>query len=213
MQPEQAPPSTNGNPYTFITNPAGAPVKKPGFSGGVNDMQRRIIIVAGLVVLLIICAVVFSSIISNANKGNLAQLTSVLQDQAEIVHIAALMPAEAVNQSTKNVTATVTVTMPSAESQLLSLIKKEGHKISTTQQDAKELKSIDNQINTAIQVSQYDQVFLGILQTQLTQYENDLKAAYAAKPNIAQANLLKTDYNGAVLLQTMTTNAISSLSQ
>jgi len=213
MQPEQAPPASNENPYTFITNPAGQPVKQPGFSGGVNDMQKRIIIVAGLVVLLIICVAVFSSIISNANKGNLVQLTAVVQDQAEIVHIAALMPADAVNQSTKNVTATVTITMPSAQSQMLSLMEKEGHKISTTVENAKELKSTDNQINTAIQVSQYDQVFLGILQTQLAQYENDLKVAYAAKPNLAQANLLKTEYNGAVLLLSMTTSAVNSLSQ
>ena len=176
-------------------------------------MQKRIIIVAGLVVLLIICVAVFSSIISNANKGNLVQLTAVVQDQAEIVHIAALMPADAVNQSTKNVTATVTITMPSAQSQMLSLMEKEGHKISTTVENAKELKSTDNQINTAIQVSQYDQVFLGILQTQLAQYENDLKVAYAAKPNLAQANLLKTEYNGAVLLLSMTTSAVNSLSQ
>jgi hypothetical protein len=207
MPPQQ--PSEH-NPYDFITNPK-IPVKKmkATFSGG-SSTQKRIAIVIALVIVLLTAFIVINSIISNSKKGNFPQMLIVVEDQSELSHITSQAQAQATNQVTKNVSATIQITINSAQSELTAIIAKNGHKISTAMAAAGHSASIDTQLKNANDISNFDPVYLQVLQQTINKYQQDIKnAAPGATKN--ERTILVNDYNGANLLNTQITAAINNI--
>jgi hypothetical protein len=102
--------------------------------------------------------------------------------------------------------------MTSAENDLIANLALHKHSVSKAMAMAGESPSIDAQLKAANAVSNFDPVFLQILQTKLTKYQSDLNAAAVGATPI-QHNLLANDFKGAQLLLSQVNSATTSLNQ
>ncbi|MGH7240393.1 MAG: hypothetical protein ACREHG_10095 [Candidatus Saccharimonadales bacterium] len=192
-----APPTPD---YSFITNPV-KPAPSGGFSipGASPAVGRVIVVLLGLILLLVIYAIIKSAL---SGPSPVPAFTAVVQDQQEILHLS----SNAANQqglSTNNqlFTATASLSVQSAQIQLLNFMSSAGHKVSSKQLAQKLSPAIDNTLTSAQTAGTYDQAFTSTMQAQLNTYKSDISHAYALTSPYGKT-LLNSDYKQADLLLT-----------
>lgn len=211
MQPQQP----YNNPYDFIVNPQ-KPQRAPlmsfsGSSGG--GMGMRIAVVGIGLVLLIIVMIVVSSLFKGG--GNTKNMTTVAQDQAEILRISTLATQDQSNNISQSTTLYFAqnsqLSVSSEQQKLLAFLSKNGVKLSPAVLALKTNSQTTQALSAAAASSTYDTTFLTAMQSDFSTYSADLKIAYAASKNPQEQQLLKADYQGAQLLTQELTSALNNV--
>jgi hypothetical protein len=204
MQPQQ--PYTN--PYDFIVNPQ-KPQKPLLNLGGPNAVLMRVAVVGIGVVLLIVLAIVVSSLFKGS--GNVANMTIVAQDQAEIIRVTTLATQDQSSDISQPTTLyfaeNCVLAVGSEQQKLTSFLSSNGVKLTQAQLGLKHNAQTDSALNAAAASSTYDTAFLNAMQGDVGMYVSDIKTAYAKSTNPKEKQLLATDYSDAQLLATELHNA------
>jgi len=207
MQPQN-------NPYEFITTSpqsTGSPSPISQLTGGGNTIRKRIITVAIGLVVLIILAIVVSSIISSAGKGGVVAFADVAQDQSELTNISMAANMQTTSIGAKNLAITTQLSMASSEAQLLKQLSKAGSSLSASQSNKND-KTITSQLTTAQTSGTYDITYIHVVQSQLSNYGANLQQAFKDTSSMTIKNLLSNFYNQAKLLEIQASAASQSLS-
>jgi hypothetical protein len=203
MQPNNpygpAPPAPQPHEYEFITNP-GQPSRR-GFnplSGGASLPKRIAIISGGLLVLLIIFLIIRGVL---SGGGNTETLINVAQDQQQLVHLAENAgEQEGLSVTNQAFAVTAQATLTSAQTQLVTYLKDNGHKVNEKTLNLKVSTTLDEQLKTAAGNSTYNSTFKETMQTQLKDYQQALRQAYNQTTGPKGRKLLSDQFNGSQLL-------------
>ena len=207
MQPQQ--PYTN--PYDFIVNPQKP--QRPSLinlnGGGMGSLKLRIAVVGVGIVLLIIIISVIGSLFSGG--GNTVNMTSVAQDQSELIRVTTEATQDQSNDIQQNTTLyfaqNCELSVSSEQQRLLAFLTSHGVKLSSQQLALKQNSRTDSALSAAAASSTYDTTFLNVMQGDMNTYISDIKVAYAASSNPQEKQVLQTDYHDVELLQLQLTNA------
>ncbi len=192
-------PQPNGEPsYDFIMDPGSVRAKKFGLPGLSPKLFRLSVALFGLLLLLIIFSVV-KSVLSGGS--NLPQLTTVMQDQQELLHITspAILPHD-ISGNNSTFSATTQLTMSSSYTQLQTYLAANHIKVNPKLLNLKISSSTDQALTTAEAAGTYNQTFNQVAQSDLNGYLNDLGTAYNVTKGLKGRALLTSDYNQAKLL-------------
>jgi hypothetical protein len=175
----------------------------------------RIGLIVGVLVVVVIILAVASSLLTSKG-GNVTNMTSVAQDQVELVRVATEATQDQsadISQSTTRYFADNCLLAISSEQQrLLAFLTAHGVKLSTAKLALKQNSHTDAELTAAAASSTYDTAFLTAMQGDMSTYTSDLKVAYAASTNPQEKALLSTDYKDASLLEQQLTSALNNVS-
>lgn len=199
MQPSS--PTTPGQ-YDFILNPNApqAPKSKLPIPINTSSPKGKIMLVVGGGVLLIVVLLLGASVLGGSGDSAGDTLLTVLQEQTELIRVADQAKNNARQANTRNLATNVTLTVSSAEQQILPLAKKRGAKVEAKQLGAKQNSTTDKTLKAAGENGQFDSVFTQALATQLTAYQESLGTAYKQVSNAKDKQVIKSAYDGAGLL-------------
>jgi hypothetical protein len=193
--PPQAPNPTDPSRYEFFMNPS-KPSRAPLLKGG--GLGIRIgIIVGSAILLMIIVSVALSFIPSNLNGDDLLKLANTQN---------ALLAtcSDALNntklQDTKNFASNCSITLTTAQQDLLAYTEAHGLKI-----DSKKLKlGVDPKdlaaLKASVAASTYDTTFAMMAQRQLNSYASAIRATFKTAKSTQQKQLLNEDFAAIQLL-------------
>jgi hypothetical protein len=200
-------PHENHPDYEFILNPAANHPKK--MIAGETSMAKRIGIVVGGLILLIIIFSLAKSVLSKPSP-NAASLLSVVQEQQELAHVSAeASKQQGIQTTTADSAATITATIGTEQPQLETYIRGIGLKYKPIQYSLRVSAVTDAALATAASGGTYDQVYETTVQTVLQNYEHFLKLAYSQTTGLHGRAILTVDYNSASLLLTQLTTPAS----
>lgn len=214
MQPQSAPqPVNTPNQYDFLLNQTQTPkqsklAKLPGMRG---QFARRIAIIAGGGLLLVIVFIIVASLFfgGSSTTDNLVKLS---QQQNELIRVASQATNHATEQTTKNLAINTQFVLATDQEQLVAYTKKHGRKITTKELAAARSTATDQKLTTAQAASNFDAVFVQIIQSELTDYRSLLQQTFTASKVAATKKLLNTDFANAANLLTQANEAASALS-
>lgn len=213
MQPQEpTQPPAPGN-YDFFLNPAQAPKPKklPNVPGVRSPFLKRIILIVGGGIFLIIVIAILASVIFGS-KSDTGLLTAA-QAQTELIRVATEGTQQATVQTAKNLAVTTQLALDTDQGQLLAYAAKHGTKISTRQLGLTKNAATDQQLSNAQAASNFDAVFAGVMQTGLQAYLTSIQQTFKATANKSEQQVLNTDYVHAKLLLTQANTAVSAASQ
>jgi hypothetical protein len=198
-----APMPPNADPYDFIVGhnqAAKQPLSLPKLPG-TNSLLTKLLMALGAFILLIIVVSVGKSLFSGPT--NVPALTTVAQDQIELMHIAT-NAAQEPDISSDNTTfiATLQLSVTSSNSQLINYMSVNGHKVGQKELNLKISNTTDQDLTTAETAGTYNQTFDQIATTQINTYLSDLNSAYNLTKGPKGRALLTSDFNQAKLLLT-----------
>lgn len=189
--------------YDFIMNTGNQPKKsKLGLPSGNSTKQRVLIVAGGAGILLIVGFIVMS--LFGGSPSSKDNLTLLAQQQNEIVRIAdAAQTAKTIrNINTLHAATSIGVVLQSDQQQTIALLaKKPSVKILSLKKSTK----TDADLVTASQNNTYDETLLNTLQTQLVQYQQQLKKTYDASSSKKEKDALSAAYKNTGLLLTIPT--------
>ena len=207
MQPDQQS-GSNQTPstlpqYDFIMNP-GSQQKKPKFSlpSGNSTKQRVLIVVGGIGILLVVGLLLMSLL--GGGSGSKENLTLLAQQQNEIIRLtdAALNGKSIRNNTTLQATSTIGLVIQSEQNQTLALLaKKPNPKTLGLKKSAK----TDAVLLAATQNNTYDETLLNTLQTQLKQYQQQLKLTFDSTKSVKEKAVVNSAYKSTGILLTIPT--------
>jgi hypothetical protein len=200
---QQTPPVSSSdvppNEYSFIMSPDAAQTSKNPFAGSGSKAMRIALILGGIFLLLIIFAVGKSFLSSNPSKP---ALTAVVQDQQELIHLAANARKESsLSQKNQNYSVTAQTSLVSAQSELLKYMSLNHITVKSKVLNLKVSTKTDQQLTAAVAQNTYNEVYQQIVQTKLTSYKQALKQAYTQTKGPNARKILNADYSAAVLLE------------
>ncbi len=199
MPPNQNP---QQNPYDFIMNPA-PPPKKSLFSFG-SKKGGKLGLVIGLGAVLIIVALLGTSLLSSGQTNN-EQLLEITQQQQEIIRVAGL-GKKVRGQATINLAANTSALITSSQQQVIALMGKKD-KPSSKELTLKKDTKTDKALLQAEQTNQLDEVFTATIVKQVAAYQKDVKKAYDGTNNKKSKDVLKKAFNNAQgILNSQTTS-------
>ena len=203
-QPNQPPVSSPGpyDPgYAFIMNPSQPPKRRVALPSvpGLGPLATKVLIgLAGLVLVLIIFSVTKSAL---SGSGNVPALTAVAQDQQELAHLSTNAALQTdISTTNQTFAATASLSLASAEAQLISYLSLNGHKLAAKQLSLKVSVSTDSSLTAAESTGNFNQTFVSIMQSKLGTYMSDLNTAYKLTKGAKGRALLVSDYKQAQLL-------------
>lgn len=194
-QPNLAPPDT---PYDFIVN-------KEQSKSIINPLKfslpknRLIIAISGGLILLILI-IIFVVILSNLTTPSTAQLVSIVQEQNELAQISATPAQSATSQSTQTFAITTNLSMLSQQQLFLAFLHQLGSNPSSSILTGLNNPKVNADLAAAQTDGTYDQTYISIAQSDLTNYQSSLKQAAASTKNLQEQKILQTAYNQAQLL-------------
>lgn len=198
--------------YEFIMD-KGAPRGGGGLS---SSTKGRIMMVAiGAGILLMVAAILMSTVFKS--KDTLTpQLTSLVQQQQEIIRVSAIGAKQAHSSAALNFALTTQLSMQADQARVINLLKTGKHKVSEGVLNAGKDVKTDQALNLANQNNSFDDAFTKELQTELKDYQTTLKSAYSIASSTtskqvlsvlyAHVNTLLQDKSAAALTDTPTTN-------
>lgn len=200
MQPNYQMPNQqpSPDPYAFITN---SPTnRKPSiFNNG--SKKVRILIVAGVFLLVLIIGIIFMSILGSGSKAHNAQLLELGQSQAEIIRISAMAQEKSKSLDTKNYALTVKLSVTSSQNDVNKIITSGG--VSQKELSKKLTQSKNSQtdqlLNEALKNNRFDETFKQIMNTQLGNYQKQLQTVFNSSTK-KQKTTLKLAYDQASVL-------------
>lgn len=179
-EPSPAPPPVvpNGDgqeQYDFIFNPK-QQLKKPVLLGNTSKKGRMIIVGVGALVIVTIVMVI-AGFISNAGKADTEALITAAKQQQELIRVSKIGSDKAKTQAAKNIAVTTLLALESEQDEMQAAIETAGlnpKKILTGSADSK----TDQALTAAEQNNRFDEEFLKVMSTSLTNYQKSVKAAY-----------------------------------
>jgi len=199
QQPTVSPPAGGPMPdYGFITNPSTPPAKK--LVGPPKSLLMKIVVAAlGILIVLVIFGVIKS--VLGGGGSDVASLTSVAQQQQSLIQISSgVKEQQGISTATLNSAITIKSTVTSAQQQLLAYIGASGGKVDPKQLELKVDSATDTQLKTAAAAGNYEQTYLSVMQSQLTDYKQYLKDAYGQISGAKGKALLNAQFDEAELL-------------
>lgn len=196
--PSPAPPPPNTGQYDFITSDS---YQQPRNYGAPNTKKKILVVVVGglLVIglLWLILSLVFSS---GGNK--LTPLVSVAQEQTEMLRVIDLSSQNENLSSAdaNNFAETTKLTISSDQSDLLSLLDKNGIKLKDKELAVKQNNKTDTALDAANANGTYDSTFISIMEDELKAYQSSIKQIYNSSDSQVIRDLLSTQYDNADLL-------------
>ncbi len=205
-----APPAGGNNSYDFIMSPEGA--QKPGNVFGAGSSKKsRIIIVAIGIALLIVLFMVGSYFLTRASKQTTARMVEVVQEQAEIIRVADIGVQKARTSATKDFAVNVRLSVETSQKEILTLLRKRGHKLNIQVLGKKENTKTDQALNDAFLTNRFDDTFSETIRGQLITYRKHLQETYNGSTNkIEKGALAKNFKDVSTLLGVDTTTENSS---
>jgi hypothetical protein len=175
------------------------PPKKPLLVGGSSPATRLLIIVGAAAVVIFILGILMAAL--RGGSGGQSAMLSVLQDQDELIHLSTAGTQSSSTQTNKNVSATLSIVMPSEQTTLLNYLSQKGYKPNSKLLALKENTALDTQLQTAQSSSTFDTAYASAIEQQLTTYMSDLNIAYKDAGNQTR-QVIKARYDNAQLLLT-----------
>lgn len=204
--PSPAPPPVvpNGdgqNQYDFIFNP-NQQQKKPSLFGNIPKKGRLIVAAGGALVLIMIVMLV-AGLISNAGKADTEALVAAAKQQQELIRISKIGTDKAKTQAAKNIAVTTLLALESEQDEMQEAIKTAGlnpKKVLTASANSK----TDQALTAAEQNNRFDEEFLIVMTTSLTNYQKSVKAAYDGATSKKLKAALTKQFNSANALAGVT---------
>jgi hypothetical protein len=143
--------------------------------------------------------------------GNTPALISVAQEQQEIIHLTTNATSNSqtgLSTTNQNFAVTAQASLTSDQRQLITYLANNGHKVKDKTLGLKINASLDQELQTAATNSTYDNTFKQTMQTQLSEYQQALQAAYKQTTGPKGRVLLTNQFNASkLLLQQLNTPA------
>ncbi len=192
MNPTQpyTPPPASPNPYDFITNPAPDP-KGPKLG---TSFRSRLLLVAGLGVLLLVIASILGAVLSSAGKGDVRALKDIAARQVELIRVAELGADKAQSSPIRSLAYTTKLSVTTQHQKLVAYLGSRGEKLSEAELAAHQRLSVDEELETAAANNRFDDAFSEILNEELTDYNNSMKSAYQSATSEKSKTLLAESY-------------------
>jgi hypothetical protein len=200
-QPSQPSQPAPVQPYDFIMNPQPAATTGSGGLPGSNSMLKRLAVVGGLLVVLLIAFTVIKGVLSGGSA--LPAYVSLAQEQQELIHLTdnvAQVPG--ISTDNKNFAATANLSLSSSQSGLLAYLQTNHQKVDAKLLNLKISKTTDDQLTTAEAATTYNQTFQEIMKTKMTDYVSHLQSTYNQSTGKKGRALLNDNYGQAQLLLT-----------
>lgn len=176
------------NPYEFILSGNQAP--RRGLSPGGLGKQAVIFLAIAIVIGLIAIFILFRLVLGGG-ESSAKNLLDIAQQQAEIIRIADDGEEKARSTQTRALAATTKLSLTTAQSQILELLKKQGQKPGVKELGVKKSTKTDDTLTRALQNNRYDEAFTEVIAELLTIYRKSLAQAYeqtASKKDKEQIN-------------------------
>jgi hypothetical protein len=206
MPPESNQPQGN---YDFILSDPQVPKRKL-FNSSKPSTSKILIIAGGSVVLIVLIVIISSLFLGKGNDS--ASLVTLAEQQNELVRVSTKGVPDVAQQSTKNLATNIEFTLTSDQKQLLSYLSSIHTKVNPKSLLLKENLLTDKQLTNAVAIDTIDTVFIQIMQTQLTSYQQSLKQVYDKSSKTSEKQILNNAYSNAKLLLAECTSAAGSLS-
>ncbi|MEI7674677.1 MAG: hypothetical protein WCI60_02985 [bacterium] len=206
MQPNQP---QNNNPYYFLNDkPAssGSPINKLVPRGG-SLKSRIIVVVVGITVLLTLF-IVFNAILSGSKNANSQNLINVVEDQSILNTIAVSGTKNSTNQAILNLAGTTTVSVSSAQSQLIGVLKTSGKTV-TILNASYQNPTVNKSLADAVINGGFDSSFITNYQQTLNNYQQNIHKAFPAA-NTGEKKILDNIYKQNVLLLKASNSLLAS---
>ena len=201
-------PNNGHNPYEFIIAP---PVKSTrlGFGGLQNSATKRLLVVAGVAILIIILGIIITSFLPKSSSTQ--SLTAIAQEQQELMRVAAQGETQAASETTRGLAYTIDLSIGTDQTQVLAYLTKHNTKLSVKQLSLTQDKSTDATLTAAQASSTFDSAFEKVMASQLQTYLSDLQKAYNSTSKTDVKQLLSTSYSAgkSLLNETQTMQAQS----
>jgi hypothetical protein len=197
--PQQTPPPQN--PYEFIVSPAPPSRKSPlsRLPGFKDPFIAKVVMLLGGIILLLIVGAVLSSLLFKG-KTNVQDLIGIAETQNEIVRIATQGTTQSSFQVTKNLAINSELSVQTNQQQFLNYLSKHGTKVGSKTLALKKSSTTDQQLTTAIQSSNFDNVFVQLMQQQLQAYITELEQAEGNSSSTTAKQLINTSLTAAKIL-------------
>jgi len=195
--PPPAPMGTGQPNYDFIFNQS-KPGKKPLIPGGSTKKGRIIIVAAGAVILLMVIMIIVG-LVNSAGKADTASLVSAAKQQQELIRVANVGIDKAKTQDAKNIAITTLLALESEQDDMQTAITAAGLKPKDVLAGSQNAET-DEALKTAEQNNRFDEEFLSIMTTSLTNYQRSVKAAYDGATSKKLKTALTTQYKSANIL-------------
>jgi flagellar basal body-associated protein FliL len=190
------PPQQNQNdPYEFITSPQ-QPGRRIGF--GQTPAQRAIIVGVGVLVLIII-ALVLSSLFSSASNAQKDRLIELAQTQTEIVRVAAIADKQSADIDTRASAVTARFAVETDLQETNQMLEARGTELNSKILSLKENEKTDSLLEEAFANNRFDETFNSVLEQQLEDYQSLVQAAYSSGSSGEKA-ILQQNYEDISLL-------------
>lgn len=193
MQPSFSNPQSDQ--FSFITNPT---PKKPALLGGDPFIKRIAIIIGGAIGFMLVVWLVFSLL--PGGKTTKIDLLSLAETQQELVRVATLGNASAVQQDTKNMASNVLYTLQTQETATLGRLSKQGQKVSDKQLSLKQDATADQKLSVAKETSTFDTTFSALIQQDLQSYAATVKSLSTTATKQQDVDLYSNYYQQTQLL-------------
>lgn len=185
------------NPYEFIFSEKHQP--KQGVFEGASMTKRIMVIVGGLIVLVVLAAILVSVFVPK--DTSLEKLTSIMQEQEEIVRVADLSSASATSVDVKNLAANVSLSVGTNATSLQTYLTAHKVKITKVLLATKQDSKTDTLLTNAKSTNTFDHTAAQTLQSLLVTYRADLNTTYRdVKGTNARKELLNSYKNADILI-------------
>lgn len=192
--------SQSQNQYDFILN--NSPTAPNNRFGGAGSSKKvRILIVAGGVILLIIVAAVVINLLGNAGRAQAQKLTDVARSQTELVRVTTLSKS-AKDLNTISLATTTKLSVATSLNNTKQLLGKRGlgsKELGKALSSTKNTKT-DTALSEATQNNRFDETFLKILDSQLSEYKKLLTAAHGGA-NASEKKLIEAEIKNIEAIQ------------
>jgi len=196
--PVSAQQPNGANPYEFIFSEKHQP--KQSFLGGASLTKRLLVIVGGLIVLAVLATVLVS--LFTPKDTSIEKITTILQEQQEIVRIADLSSASATTVDVKNLAVNVSLSVGSNATSLQTYLTAHKVKVTDTLLAAKQDAKTDTLFTNAKSTNTFDHTAAQTMQALLVTYRADLNTTYQSVKGVNARKELLSSYKSADILIT-----------
>ena len=200
MQPQ------NNNQFYFLNqNQANSQGPLGSLKAGGKNIKSRLIIVGVGLLFLIIIIIIALSIISSAGKANNKNFINIVEDQSILLDITNQGIASSTDLSTTNSSSTINVVLTSEQSQIISVLSKNGLAINKKQSEYKSVV-LDNSLVTAKSNGTFQSTYISSLQDRLKIYQKNINLAYKGAKNKSEKTILNSLYDDSTKFVTATSS-------
>ena len=191
-------PKTDPAAYDFIIQTDHTP-KKSSFGGSLA--MRIVLILLGLV-LLIAAMVIIRSLLTPKDTATTLATTLALEQQ-EIIRVSNLASQSATSQDIKDAAVTISTSVANDQTGTNAYLARNNIEINEKQLAAARDTKTDQLLADARASSTFDTTWKDTMTTQLSKYQNDVRALYAKTQNPAFRETLKKAFDNSKLLLDM----------